>query len=449
MPFDYGVLTAPIAGDWRVGPSPQFAQSLLLGVNDYSRTKWENLAILPLMARRVLFGFVVLACVLVSSVSTAEAALGGATTSVINGQEAATGTFPYMAFVEFDNGVEGDLCSGTVVSSNVVLTAAHCVLNETFNVLRNPASFAVVTGNVDWVSSARTISTVSAVAVDPSLAWTIPGYLAVRGDAAVLKLSSPVVAPPIKLATPQTWNTGSGAIMAGWGETEAFGPAVETLRVGEAVIQSPEYCKGKSPHFESVWVLCVQDYPNARYSVCHGDSGGPLLTTGPAGEPLEIGIASYVASEECSPSSPQFYTRADAVASFVSQKVTEWTPPAPVAPPTTTAVTPTPAPTKTTPAPATPALPVMTRELATGYATRALQLALGGHFKGHSGYRVSCSNGTTSSQRCTVSWTRGSYYDGTVNLFYLYEGGKLVWGDHYRIHKVQCNVGCTRRLYTG
>jgi secreted trypsin-like serine protease len=408
-------------------------------------------------ARSALVG-VLAAAAFVLAVVPAAVAEGGPTTSVINGQEAGAGTFPYMAFIEFNNGVEGDLCSGTVVSSNVVLTAAHCVLNEEFSVLRSPTYLTVVTGNVNRVSPARTVSAVSAVAVDPNLAWTIPGYLAIRGDAAVLKLASPITAPPIKIATTQTWNTGTGVVLAGWGRTTAFGASPEILRVGEAGIQSPEYCKGKSPHFESAWVLCVQDYPSARYAICHGDSGGPLLTTGPAGEPLEIGIASYVSSEECSPSTPQYFTRADAVASFVSQKVTEWAPPPPVQP---TTPTPTPTPTTTTPAPSTPApkpapapitpaLPAMTQSLAMTYATRALRLGMGGHFRGRSEYSLKCSNKPTSTQRCNVSWTRGSYYYGTVNLFYLYEGGKLVWNDHYRIHKLEnCNPRCSWRLYQG
>lgn len=403
------------------------------------------------MARRALLGWLVLAIAFLPPAATAAAAQGDATTSVINGQEATTGTFPYMAFVVFSNSEIIEVCSGTVVSANVVLTAAHCVMNETFNALRSPTNYQVVTGNVDWASPARTVSTVSRLAVDPDLAWTIPGYLPIRGDAAVLALTSPITAPPIKLATTREWGTGTGAVMAGWGEAEPFGPVVENLRVGEAGIQSPEYCKGKSPHFESASVLCVQDYPNARYSVCHGDSGGPLLTTGPAGEALEIGIASYGASEECSPSSPQFYTRADAIASWVSQKVTEWAPPPPAQPPIATTTPPT---NTTTPAPAkptmTPTLPVMTRSLATGYAIRALRLGMGGHFRGHSKYRVSCSNGSTSTQRCSVSWTRGTHYWGTVTVYYLYEGGKLVWSDHYRIQKIlSCNPRCSRRTYTG
>jgi secreted trypsin-like serine protease len=403
------------------------------------------------MVKRAMLGFLTLVTVALGLASAAAAAQGGATTSVINGQEAATGTFPYLALVVFSNSEETDICSGTVVSSNVVLTAAHCVMNETFSVVHSPTSFRVVTGNVDWASSPRTISAVSKVAVDPDLAWTIPGYLAIRGDAAVLELSSPISTATVKLATRQTWNTGTVAVMAGWGEATAFGPAVETLRVGEAGVQSPEYCKARSPYFESAWALCVQDSPKARYSVCHGDSGGPLLTTGPEGEPLEIGIASYITNEECSPSAPQFYTRADAVASFVAQKVADGPPPPP---PPVQPTTPTPAPTTSTPTPpptpAAPVLPVMTRSRATTFATRALRLGMGGHFRGHSKYRVTCSNASTSSQRCSVSWTRGTFYWGTVTPYYLYEGGKLVWSDHYRIQKLwNCDPRCSRRTYRG
>jgi secreted trypsin-like serine protease len=407
------------------------------------------------MARRALLGLAVLALAVPSMCACAGAAQGGATTSVINGQEATAGTFPYMAFVVFSNSAEATACSGTVVSSNVVLTAAHCVMNETFSVLRNPANLQVTTGSVDWASPARSVSTVSRIAVDPNLAWTIPGYLPVRGDAAVLELSAPVAAPPLRVATTQLWNTGTGAVLVGWGRTTAFGPLPETLHVGEAGIQSPEYCKGKSPHFESAWVLCVQDYPNARYAVCHGDSGGPLLITGPAGEPLEIGITSYVSSEECSPSTPQYFTRADAVASFVSQKITEWAPPpvqptAPTAPAPSTSTpkaTPTPSPSP----PATPTLPVMTRTQATTYATRALQLGLGGRFRGHSRYRVSCTGAPSSKQYCSVAWTLGSgSYWGTVTPYYLFEEGKVVWSDHYSVQTlIGCNPRCTRRTFKG
>jgi len=434
------------------GLKPELERSKVLLVRAArGSTGLGRAGILMRMAKRVLLLAAMVAVGVISLVSVAAAAQDGSTTSVINGQEAAAGTFPYLAFVVVSNAEETDVCSGSVVSSDVVLTAAHCAMNSTFAVVRDPANFTVVTGNVDWASPARTVSTVSRVAIDPNLAWTIPGYLPIRGDAAVLELSAPIAAPPVQLATTRTWDTGTATTEVGWGLTTPTGEVPETLHVGEAVIQSPEYCKGRSPHFESAWVLCVQDYPAARYSTCHGDSGGPLLSTGPVGEAVQIGITSY-GGEECSPSTPQYFTRADAVGPWVAQKVAEWAPPPPVTPttPTTTAPALSTSTPKPAPAPAAPALPVMTRALATGYATRALQRGMGGHFRGHSAYRVSCSNNATSAQRCYVSWTRGTYYYGTVNLFYEYENGKLVWNDHYRIHKLErCDPRCLRRLYTG
>jgi secreted trypsin-like serine protease len=402
------------------------------------------------MSLRTLVGVAAAVVALLGLASAAGAAQTGGSTSVINGQEAPAGSYPYMAFVVAFEGEGASVCSGTVVSSNVILTAAHCVLDETFSSIKEPAGFRVVTGNVDWASSPRTVSTVSRVAVDPSFAYvTFPGYAPVRGDVALLGLSAPITQPPIRIATSQAWNTGTATTLVGWGEATSGGGAVETLRFGEAGVQSPEYCKSKSSHFEAAWSLCVLDYPSSRYSICHGDSGGPLLVF-PAGEPLQIGVASYGVSETCSPTQPQYYTRADAIAPWVALKVSEWAPPP--AQPTAPPVTPTPsqstASPSPTPAPA-PTLPVMRRGQAVSFATRALRAGLGRRFSGRVGYKVTCTAASSPKQKCSVSWTRsGRYYWGTVTVFYAFEGGKLVWGDHYNVQTVTgCNPRCSRKTF--
>jgi secreted trypsin-like serine protease len=382
--------------------------------------------------------------VLVSSSSAAP----GPRTSVINGLEAAPGSFPYMAFVVFSNEAETDLCSGTVVSSNVVLTAAHCVLNETFTTLHNPSNFTVVTGNVDWASGEKTVSTVSRVAVSPTFAYLVPSYTPVRGDAAVLQLSTPVSAPPIKLATSQTWGPGTEAVMAGWGLTSAGGEIPETLHFGEAVVQTTEYCGSKFSYFDSSSTLCVLDYPEYRYAACHGDSGGPLLMIAPGttSEPLEIGIASF-GGASCPTNAPQYYTRADSVASWISQKVSEWAPPPPAPAPA-----PAPAPTLK------PTLPRLTGGWARTYTKRSLEQHLGAQFRGHRAYRTSCSAVNATKQKCSVSWWVGKRdYWGHVTIYYVFEGGKVVWNDRYTIkmvnnycyyysgHRASCPIKTFRR----
>lgn len=358
--------------------------------------------------------------------------------SVINGDVAEQGEFPYMAFVVFDNGSEGNLCSGTVVSSNVILTAAHCVMNQTFTVLRNPSNFAVVTGNVDWASPERTVSSVSRVAVDPNLTWLVPSYISVRGDAAVLELAAPISAPPVSLATTQTWTAGTPVVMAGWGRTTSNGESPKSLHVGESVVQGNSYCASKFSRFESSASLCIVDYPDYRYATCHGDSGGPLLMAAPGtGGVLEIGITS-IGQTECPTESPQYYTRADYVAAWVGQKVTEWAPPpstAPAAPASPSSSAPAP-PRQAAPSSSREGLyipPALTRSKATRYAREALRKVFHASFSQRR-VRVTCYRTSERFQQCSVAWRHAHIrYSGHLIVFLHVVAGKAAWKARYAI----------------
>jgi trypsin len=272
---------------------------------------------IPALAR-----LAVAALLLAALAPAAATAAPAARTSVVNGQPAVRGSFPYLAFVYFSEGGEGEACSGTVVSSNVVLTAAHCVLDEARGVLRSPAGFEVVTGSVEWEASEGVVSSVSAVAVDPEYAPS--GADAHWADAAVLQLSRPIAAPPVRLAGSEVWAPGSEALLAGWGKLSPgqVGPSA-ALHYGPTAIQPAAYCGGGASHFNAAGQLCVLDATAPYDSACNGDSGGPLLIVNPgaASEPLEIGIASYVVSESCAPASPQYFTRADLVAPWVAAEI--------------------------------------------------------------------------------------------------------------------------------
>src|SRR5450631_2144407 len=78
---------------------------------------------------------------------------GGAHTAIVGGTAATPGTFPSLAFVLLDEG-NGlvQICTGTVVAPNVVMTAAHCVVDPMSGVLNPAAKYAVVTGTVDWTN---------------------------------------------------------------------------------------------------------------------------------------------------------------------------------------------------------------------------------------------------------------------------------------------------------
>jgi secreted trypsin-like serine protease len=368
-----------------------------------------------------------LAVVLVIALVPAAASATTATTSVVNGEGAVHGSFPYLAFVVFREGSSAEACSGTVVSSNVILTAAHCVVDEEHGVLRPASAFKVVTGNVEWGSPERVVSTVSAVAVYPEYTWT--GDYTHWGDAAVLQLSRPIPSPAVKLASSEAWATGSGALMVGWGKTASSqSGASPLLHYGETQVQSPSYCAGKSSHFHSNGQLCVLD-PSHLRSACNGDSGGPLLVVAPGttNEPLEIGIASFVVNSSCSTSSPQYYTRADLVAPWVAAQV------AAVAPPPSAAPAEASSPAAASPA---PTLPRLGAAVAKGYVKTALTQVLGYRFESRRGYRLSCEALEPTKRSCKVTWGGGPFsYAGWVTVFYALESSKVVWRYSYRIER--------------
>lgn len=278
---------------------------------------------------------------------------------IVGGQDAPAGSLPQLAFIQDEvSAGEYEFCTGTVLSSNVVLTAAHCAENVSTGVLDPASGFEVATGRLDIEdSSTGAVSAVGQVIVHPGFnPSTMDG-----GDAALLVLTTPTTAPPIALANgSQTglWEPGTEVEMAGWGLTDGSNPdsLPAQLQWATTVTQTTSYCANEAPliaaSFDAGDQLCVVDAPYYDTSACHGDSGGPLIAEYSTDEPIEVGITSF-GPGDCDTSLPNFFTRADAISSWAAGWV------AAVAPPPTPAPTPvpTPAPTPTpTPTPARKAL---------------------------------------------------------------------------------------------
>jgi secreted trypsin-like serine protease len=384
-----------------------------------------------------------LAALLLGTLVPAAADATTASTSVVDGEPAARGSFPYLAFVVAGEGSSAEACSGTVVASNVVLTAAHCVVDEEHGVILPPSGFKVITGSVEWGSPQRVVSAVSSIAVFPEYAWT--GEYSHWGDAALLQLARPIAAPAVRLASAEAWAAGSAALIAGWGKTAASQPgAAPLLHYGETWVQPSPFCEGDANHFHAEGQLCVLDPGHAR-SACNGDSGGPLLVVAPGtiGEPLEIGVASFIADGACSPSSPQYYTRADLIAPWVAAQVA-----AVALPPGTVPSAPGATGTSTA-----PSLPRLGDAAAKGFVRSALARALGAGFAHRRGYDVSCEALEATKRSCRVGWGRGRFaYAGWVTVFYALESNRVVMRSSYRVRRTipRCAARrCPVRLFKG
>ncbi|MGA2165278.1 MAG: serine protease [Solirubrobacteraceae bacterium] len=378
--------------------------------------------------------------------------------AVIGGSPAEMGTFPWLARI-VDNRPEGtELCTGTIVAPSLILTAGHCAENMETGVVNESSGYSVVTGNVEWTSPERQMSAVSKVVVYPGFIRSVD-----EGDAALLVLSTPTTAPAISLAAwPSDSNilqAGTGAVIAGWGETEETFP--ERLQWAETVVQAPEWCEGEVKMFYEGSELCAVDPPSYSTGACSGDSGGPLIAETSSGAPVEIGVT-IRASADCSTSHPTVFTRADLLASWVHEWAEAVKPPPPPASPTPTpAPAPTPAP--VTSAPSVPAthtsssttqqIPTMNKTEANHYLHELLSEVFGRRFKRGVDYEHRCRRSSSTRFVCEVNWGYGpNDYYGSVSVYYfIYQGqvlsngkGVVQWVNekcHFHSHHPQrCKV---------
>jgi secreted trypsin-like serine protease len=226
-----------------------------------------------------------------AAAGTAAAKAPRAKASVIGGTPASLSEWGFAAAIVTPH----TLCTGSVISPNKVLTAAHCTAS--------PGAMTVRTNSTSAFSGG-TVHTVSQVAVNPG--WN-RGFL---GDVAVLTLGNPTSAPAIQLAnaTEDSALTGPRAAVsvAGFGSRS---PVVRRRpKIGQ-LMTAQVFVHGFCPLPSSL--MCdaggrsglvairkikrkVRKRPIQR-TVCAGDSGGPMVAASPAGL-RQVGIAEATAA---------------------------------------------------------------------------------------------------------------------------------------------------------
>jgi secreted trypsin-like serine protease len=208
----------------------------------------------------------------------------------------------------------GLACTGIIVDSLHILTAAHCVYTETGGVRVAPSSFTIDAGvsNIQAPYSTdvqQLITGVASIRVHPGYVPYTAGSDDVD-DVAVMTLSAPLdlsgtAVQAVALPEPNSaFPAGMAASVAGFGIQKPGGMENGLLNRLDVTTDPQGFCGAStaSVRSEDAIRICAS---SPTGSVCGGDSGGGLVTTGPT--PTLIGILAEI-PVSCDAGLPGIYT---------------------------------------------------------------------------------------------------------------------------------------------
>ena len=240
-------------------------------------------------------------------------------TRIVGGDFVSIEQFPFMAKVLiFDsNGGVGN-CGGSIISSEAILSAAHCFIDAN-GLPKALDAVSVILGLTNWRDASENrdaIFNVTEIIVHPQ--YNVETN---ENDIAILRLSRSTNLPPITLPTQSTFlPQGTESVtVAGWGTTSEGGELSDRLKAVTLSAVPQSECFPFYNNLQESLMFCARGDINGGEDSCQGDSGGPIFAARD-NEWIQAGIVSFGAG--CArPQIPGVYTRvstyADWIASFV------------------------------------------------------------------------------------------------------------------------------------
>lgn len=263
---------------------------------------------------------------------------GGEAPSIINGEDAEPGAYPFMASIQLHSATMNDFsttwvqiplppetedargrhhCGATLIDPEWVITAAHCV-SGSFGIgfavvpyVAQPSDVQVLIGATDLVGDdgapAGELLDVAEVVAHPRFPRNhFPAFAAGapaepeaghQFDVALLRLATPSSIEPVVLGRERAFSPpGSDTTIIGWGQINGSGDMPVTLQQVTVPVHSDEVCEADAGLF-TAGNICVGTGFDAevQQAACHGDSGGPMLSRD-GDHWIQTGVASFKVS---------------------------------------------------------------------------------------------------------------------------------------------------------
>jgi transmembrane serine protease 9 len=178
---------------------------------------------------------------------------------------------------------QGQFCGASIVSTDTVLTAAHCCVGQ------SASSVEIIVGIHDLANASQGERIgITSIKVHPNYNSATIDY-----DVCLLKLSSAAPKSAV-VALDDGKRVKRTLTVAGWGNTNAFGSAYPTLAQEVPVpFVTNEECNQESAYDGAITerMSCAGHIVEGGKDACQGDSGGPIFLAG--SEHILTGVVSW------------------------------------------------------------------------------------------------------------------------------------------------------------